>query len=44
MITEELYKKYFGVNTAPEELTRLEYLALQEIKKTITKEIPSQEN
>jgi hypothetical protein len=44
MITTELYEEYFGVNTAPEDLTRLEYLSLQEIKKLITKEIPDQDN
>ena len=44
MITTELYEEYFGVNTAPEDFIRLEYLALQEIKKIITKEIPDQED
>lgn len=41
MITTELYEEYFGVNTAPEDLTRLEYLSLQEFKKFMTKEIPT---
>jgi hypothetical protein len=44
MITEELYEEYFGVNTAPESLERLEYLALQEIKKMITEDIPTDED
>ena len=32
MITETAYKTYFGVSTAPTNLTRLEFLALEEIK------------
>ena len=32
MITESAYETYFGVSTAPTNLTRLEFLALEEIK------------
>lgn len=40
MITKTIYENYFGVGTAPDNLERLEYLALQEIKKLITSEVP----
>ena len=40
MITETAYKTYFGVSTAPTNLTRLEFLALEEIKSIMTCDIP----
>lgn len=40
MITETAYKTYFGVSTAPDNLTRLEFLALEEIKSIMTCDIP----
>ena len=41
MITESAYKTYFGVSTAPTNLTRLEFLALEEIKSIMTCDIPA---
>jgi hypothetical protein len=41
MITETAYKAYFGVSTAPTNLTRLEFLALEEIKSIMTCDIPA---
>jgi hypothetical protein len=41
MITETAYKTYFGVSTAPTNLTRLEFLALEEIKSIMTCDIPT---
>src|SRR5574344_1016188 len=40
MITESAYETYFGVSTAPTNLTRLEFLALEEIKSIMTCDIP----
>lgn len=40
MITEAAYKTYFGVSTAPSNLTRLDFLALEEIKSIMTCDIP----
>lgn len=40
MITADDYKAYFGVSTAPTNLTRLEYLALNYLKTKITSDIP----
>ena len=42
MVTEDDYKTYFGVETAPTNFTRLEFLALEEIKSIITCEIPEE--
>lgn len=44
MITAEMYEEYFGVDTAPTNLVRLEYLALQTIKNMITSEIPEEDD
>src|SRR5574344_836114 len=41
MITESAYETYFGVSTAPTNLTRLEFLALEEIKSIMTCDIPT---
>src|SRR5574344_2237272 len=41
MITADDYKDYFGVSTAPTNLTRLEFLALEEIKSIMTCDIPA---
>lgn len=41
MITADAYKTYFGVSTAPTNLTRLEFLALEEIKSIMTSNIPA---
>jgi hypothetical protein len=41
MITVDKYKTYFGVSTAPTNLTRLEFLSLEEIKSEMTVDIPS---
>ena len=41
MITADDYKDYFGVSTAPTNLTRLEFLALEEIKSIMTCNIPA---
>lgn len=40
MIKEEEYVKYLGVNTAPSNLKRLEYLALNELKSIMVGNIP----
>ena len=40
MITEEEYEEYFGVNTAPSNFSRLEFLSLNTIKSIITRPIP----
>lgn len=42
MITEEEYKEYFGVDTAPSNLVRLEFVSLNTIKSLITRPIPSE--
>ena len=44
MIKEEEYVKYLGVNTAPSNLKRLEYLALNELKSIIVENIPTSDN
>ncbi len=44
MITESAYKTYFGVSTAPSNLTRLEFLALEEMKSIMSCEIPDDED
>src|SRR5574344_3081534 len=41
MITADDYKDYFGVSTAPTNLTRLEFLALEEIKSIMACDIPA---
>ena len=41
MITETAYKTYFGVSTAPTNLTRLEFISLEEIKSIMTCDIPA---
>lgn len=41
MITEQDYKNYFGVDTAPSNFSRLEFLSLNTIKSIITKPIPN---
>lgn len=41
MITQEEYQKYIGVSTAPSNLKRLEYLALNELKSIIVENIPT---
>ena len=40
MITADDYKDYFGVSTAPTNLTRLEFISLEEIKSIMTCDIP----
>lgn len=40
MITKEEYKEYFGVDTAPSNLARLEFLSLNTIKSLITRPLP----
>ena len=44
MITAEDYKTYFGVSTAPTNLVRLEFLALEEMKSIMTCDIPEEED
>ena len=44
MITADNYKSYFGVSTAPTNLTRLEFLALEELKSIMTCSIPNGED
>jgi len=41
MITADDYKDYFGVSTAPINLTRLEFISLEEIKSIMTCDIPA---
>lgn len=41
MITADAYKTYFGVSTAPTNLERLEFIALEEIKSIMTCDIPA---
>jgi len=41
MITELAYKTYFGVSTAPTNLTRLEFISLEEIKSIMIYDIPA---
>src|SRR5574344_601621 len=41
MITADDYKDYFGVSTAPTNLTRLEFISLEEIKSIMTCDIPT---
>lgn len=40
MVTQEEYLKYIGVSTAPSNLKRLEYLALNELKSIMVGNIP----
>lgn len=42
MITEQDYKDYFGVDTAPSNFFRLEFLSLNTIKSIITKPVPKE--
>lgn len=44
MITELAYKTYFGVSTAPTNLTRLEFISLEEIKSIINCDIPEEDD
>ena len=44
MITEAEYKAYFGVSTAPDNLTRLEFISLEEIKSIMTCDVPNEED
>lgn len=44
MITEKEYKTYLGVSTAPSNLKRLEYLALNELKSIMPGNIPTTED
>ena len=41
MITKEEYLEYLGVNTAPSNLSRLEYVALNELKSIMVMNIPN---
>mgnify|MGYP003294991145 CR=1 FL=1 len=41
MITQEEYAIYLGVNTAPQNFKRLEYLALNELKSIMVENIPT---
>lgn len=41
MVTEQDYKNYFGVDTAPSNFSRLKFLSLNTIKSIITKPIPN---
>ena len=41
MITQEEYQEYIGVSTAPSNLKRLEYLALNELKSIMVSNIPT---
>ena len=40
MVTEQDYKNYFGVDTAPSNFSRLESISLSTIKSVITRPIP----
>lgn len=40
MITKEEYQKYLGVDTAPSNLERLEYISLNELKSIMVQNIP----
>ena len=40
MVTEQDYKSYFGVDTAPSNFSRLESISLSTIKSVITRPIP----
>ena len=40
MVTEQDYEEYFGVDTAPSNFSRLEFLSLNTIKSNITKSVP----
>lgn len=42
MITANDYKTYFGVSTAPTNLTRLEFISLEEFKTIMTSPIPEE--
>lgn len=44
MITQEEYQKYIGVSTAPSNLKRLEYLALNELKSIMVGNIPKDDD
>lgn len=44
LITKEQYKSYIGVNTAPSNLERLEYLAINELKSIMVNNIPNKDN
>ena len=41
MITQGEYQEYIGVSTAPSNLKRLEYLALNELKSIMVENIPT---
>ena len=41
MVKEQDYKNYFGVDTAPSNFSRLEFLSLNTIKSIITKPVPT---
>lgn len=43
MVTEEDYRKYFGVDTAPSNFLRLEFISLNTIKSLITRDIPKED-
>lgn len=42
MVTEQDYEEYFGVDTAPSNFSRLEFLSLNTIKSNITKSVPKE--
>ena len=44
MVSQEEYLKYIGGTTAPSNFTRLEYLALNELKSIMIDNIPSKED
>lgn len=44
MVSQEEYLKYIGGTTAPSNFTRLEYLALNELKSIMVENIPSKED
>lgn len=42
MITANIYTTYFGVSTAPTNLSRLEFISLEELKSIMTSAIPEE--
>ena len=42
MVTEQDYKNYFGVDTAPSNFSRLQFISLNTIKSIITKPVPKE--
>ena len=42
MVTEQDYEEYFGVDTAPSNFSRLEFISLNTIKSLITRAIPKE--